>query len=113
MLIGVISDTHGSLDPRVHDVFSGVDRILHAGDVGTGAVLHELALIAPVDAVAGNTDVHGECSLLPDTITVTVGGARIAVVHQLGPFLRRAFRPVSTSSFRVTPTCRRCFRPPP
>ncbi len=88
MLIGVISDTHGSLDPRVHDVFSGVDRILHAGDVGTGAVLHELALIAPVDAVAGNTDVHGECSLLPDTITVTVGGARIAVVHQLGPFLR-------------------------
>jgi predicted phosphodiesterase len=48
VLIGVISDTHGSLDPRVHDAFRGVDRILHAGDVGTAAVLHELGVIAPV-----------------------------------------------------------------
>jgi putative phosphoesterase len=81
VLIGVISDTHGSLDPRVHDAFRGVDRILHAGDVGTAAVLHELEVIAPVDAVAGNTDDHGECSTLPGLRTVAIEGTRILIVH--------------------------------
>jgi uncharacterized protein len=32
--IGVISDTHGYLDPRVQTIFTGVDHILHAGDIG-------------------------------------------------------------------------------
>jgi len=87
VLIGVISDTHGELDPRVYDAFRGVDRILHAGDIGT-AVLHELGAIAPVDAVAGNTDTCGECSRLPCRLTVTLAGAKITVVHALGPLLR-------------------------
>ena len=34
MRIGVLSDTHGLLRPEVFDVFSGVDHILHGGDVG-------------------------------------------------------------------------------
>ena len=34
MKIGVISDTHGFLDPRIPTIFAGVDHILHAGDVG-------------------------------------------------------------------------------
>lgn len=88
MLIGVISDTHGALDPRVHTAFEGVDRIIHAGDVGPAAVLHELEAIAPVDAVAGNTDIHGECSLLPDILTVTVADTRIVIVHDLASLLR-------------------------
>ncbi|KAF0208302.1 MAG: metallophosphoesterase family protein [Actinomycetota bacterium] len=88
MLIGVISDTHGSLDARVHEAFRGVDRILHAGDVGSAAVLHELGAIAPVDAVAGNTDIHGECSSLPGLVTITAAGARITVVHDLQRQLR-------------------------
>lgn len=57
MLIGVISDTHGLLRPEVFTAFEGVDRILHAGDVGDDeALLTELGAIAPVDAVYGNTD---------------------------------------------------------
>lgn len=35
MRFGVISDTHGRLDPKVLKVFSGVDRIFHAGDIGS------------------------------------------------------------------------------
>jgi uncharacterized protein len=56
MIIGLISDTHGLLRPEIARVFAGVDRILHAGDVGTHAVLEGLVKIAPVDAVFGNVD---------------------------------------------------------
>jgi len=54
--IGVISDTHGWLDPRVNTIFAGVDHILHAGDIGYASIILELELIAPVTAVLGNTD---------------------------------------------------------
>ena len=50
--VGVIADTHGLLRPDVHRVFEGVTEILHAGDVCGNEILDELALIAPVRAVA-------------------------------------------------------------
>ena len=31
--IGVVSDTHGYLDPQVLEEFAGVDHIIHAGDI--------------------------------------------------------------------------------
>jgi len=54
--IGVISDTHGHLDPKVLDLFKGVDHILHAGDIGLPWLILELQDIAPVTAVLGNND---------------------------------------------------------
>lgn len=65
--IGLIADTHGLLRPDVHTALAGVDLILHAGDVGDG-ILDELALIAPVLAVAGNTDPPGSPELPPARI---------------------------------------------
>ena len=56
MKIGVISDTHGFLDPRVEKIFAGVDHILHAGDIGNPMIELELKFIAPVTVVLGNTD---------------------------------------------------------
>jgi hypothetical protein len=56
MKIGVISDTHNFLDERIPELFKGVEHIIHAGDVGTTEILTELAQIAPVTAVSGNTD---------------------------------------------------------
>ena len=50
MRLGVISDTHGRLRPEVFTHFDGVDRILHAGDIGDPDILVELAAIAPVTA---------------------------------------------------------------
>jgi predicted phosphodiesterase len=55
-LLGLISDTHGLIRPGVHSALTGVELILHAGDVGGTAILDELRLIAPVRAVFGNTD---------------------------------------------------------
>ncbi|MGA2179504.1 MAG: metallophosphoesterase family protein [Verrucomicrobiota bacterium] len=56
MKIGVISDTHGFLDPKVPEIFAGVSHILHAGDIGGDSIIVELEAIAPVTAVLGNTD---------------------------------------------------------
>ena len=56
MKIGLISDTHGFLDPKVPEIFAGVSHILHAGDIGSDSIVVELGAIAPVTAVLGNTD---------------------------------------------------------
>jgi hypothetical protein len=56
MKIGVISDTHNFLDPKVHGLFAGVGHILHAGDIGFSEIISELERIAPVTAVLGNND---------------------------------------------------------
>ena len=54
--VGIISDTHGYLDPAVKRLFQGVGRILHGGDIGMSQVISALEEIAPVTAVTGNTD---------------------------------------------------------
>lgn len=54
--IGLISDTHGFLDPRVLELFADVDEVWHAGDIGSVAVLEQLRAFRPLRAVWGNAD---------------------------------------------------------
>ena len=79
-VIGLIADTHGQLRAAVHEAFRGVELILHAGDVGGDDILDELALIAPVEAVYGNTDTPGN-SRLQSQIVREVDGVVIQVQH--------------------------------
>ena len=79
-IIGLISDTHGLVRAGVHEALSGVELILHAGDVGGDAILQELRLIAPVRAVFGNTDVTGDPALV-ERIDLEVGGVHLHVSH--------------------------------
>jgi putative phosphoesterase len=83
VLIGVISDTHGLLRPEATSALAGAEHILHAGDVGDAGILDELRRIAPVTAIRGNVDVRGECSLLPPTETVELGGKLFYLVHSV------------------------------
>jgi putative phosphoesterase len=83
MLIGVLSDTHGLLRPEVLPALAGVEHILHAGDVGDPTILDRLGEIAPVTAIRGNVDVGGECSLLPATEAVELGGVLVYMLHSL------------------------------
>ena len=53
---GIISDTHNVLAREIFDIFSDVNQIVHAGDIGDEDILIELKTIAPVVAVYGNTD---------------------------------------------------------
>ncbi|HKK76585.1 MAG TPA: metallophosphoesterase family protein [Saprospiraceae bacterium] len=54
--IGLLSDTHGYLDPKVFHYFEDCDEIWHAGDIGTLEVLEELEAFKPTRAVYGNID---------------------------------------------------------
>ena len=82
MRIGVISDTHGLFDRSITRHFAGVEHILHAGDIGPGDVLAQLARIAPVTAVSGNVDGF-EASGIPIEQLVELAGYRIAIYHRL------------------------------
>jgi len=54
--IGLISDTHGFLDPKVFEYFKDCDEIWHAGDFGTMEVSERLAAFKPLKGVYGNID---------------------------------------------------------
>ena len=81
MLIGVISDTHGRLDPEVEEVFAGVERIFHAGDVGDEAILDRLGAIAPLTVARGNCDDAPWGLALPGVASEVLRGVRVVVVH--------------------------------
>jgi len=77
--IGLISDTHGVVHPRVPELFANVDAIVHAGDVGGAHVLKALRAIAPVTYVDGNID-DGTGD---DVLRFTLGGLRFLLAHIL------------------------------
>jgi uncharacterized protein len=79
-VIGLVSDTHGLVRPDIFSALEGVELILHAGDVGGTEVLVELATIAPVLAVAGNTDEPGTPGL-SESLEREIDGVRIHVSH--------------------------------
>ena len=82
MRLGILSDTHGYLDPRIPELFDGVDRILHAGDIGYPSLILELEAVAPVTAVLGNNDPGLDFKL---TEVVEVSGYKILIHHIVDP----------------------------
>jgi len=81
--IGIISDTHGLLRPEAVRELTGVDHILHAGDIGDDQILAALRQLAPVTAIRGNVDVSGACGALPATEMVELGGCVFYLVHAI------------------------------
>ena len=79
--IGVVSDTHGKMNPKISSIFKGVDHIIHAGDICGGDVLESLKKIAPVTAVKGNMDFGELSTQLNATESVKLGKALIYVLH--------------------------------
>jgi uncharacterized protein len=82
-VVGVISDTHGLMRPQALAALAGVDRIVHAGDIGDPAVLEALGAIAPVTAVRGNNDRGGWAQALPETAVLEVAGRHLYVLHDM------------------------------
>lgn len=81
MLLGILSDTHGFFHPELEEVLSGVDLILHAGDVGTPEVLARLEALAPVRAVFGNIDGAAVRRRAPEHQRFTAAGLRFWMTH--------------------------------
>jgi putative phosphoesterase len=81
--VGVISDTHGLLRPEAVAALTGVERIVHAGDIGSPDILTQLERLAPVVAVRGNNDRDAWAADIPETEVVEVGGVSLYVLHDL------------------------------
>ena len=86
MRVGLLSDTHGRLRREVFTELDGVDRVLHAGDIGPYDLLVELEAIAPVTAVYGNTDRFDVRERVPEVARLELAGHTVALIHghQLG-----------------------------
>ena len=79
-LVGLVSDTHGLFRNELRQALDGVSAILHAGDVGSRAVLKALQAIAPVQAVFGNVDDPADPQLTA-RLQLTFCGLSIHVSH--------------------------------
>ncbi|MDY6794863.1 MAG: metallophosphoesterase family protein [Actinomycetota bacterium] len=90
--IGLVADTHipkvaPNLPAYLLDVLSGVDLILHAGDLVEVSVLERLRELAPTRAVAGNMDRPEVRAVLPEREVMDLEGARVGLIHGWGsPF---------------------------
>ena len=81
--IGIISDTHGTLNGNALGALSGVDYILHAGDIGDPDVIKALQGIAPTYAVRGNMDGGSWCDGIPVTDMLELGSTVFYMLHDL------------------------------
>jgi len=81
--VGLISDTHGLLRPEAKQALAGVERIIHAGDIGARSILDELESVAPVVAVRGNNDKGEWARSIADTEIVKIDGVLIFTLHDV------------------------------
>ncbi len=81
MKIGLLSDTHGYLDPLVFKHFSGCDELWHAGDIGTLELALELEKFKPLKAVFGNIDDKTIQHRYPEDLWFTCEGLSVWMTH--------------------------------
>ena len=84
MKIGLLSDTHGELDPKVFEYFESCDEIWHAGDIGDRAVTDSLQAFKPLRAVYGNIDNKELCIQFPEDNRFECEGMKILITHIAG-----------------------------
>lgn len=79
--IGLLSDTHSFLDPKVFQYFAGVDEIWHAGDIGDVALAERLLAFKPLRAVFGNIDGKELRQLFPEDLHFEIEGKKVFMTH--------------------------------
>jgi len=81
MKIGLLSDTHSYLDPKILSYFSNCDEIWHAGDIGDAVVINELEKFKPLRAVFGNIDDKDMQVRFPEDLWFTCEGLTVWMTH--------------------------------
>ena len=79
--IGLISDTHSFLHPKVFEYFKECDEIWHAGDIGNINVLDELSRFKPIRAVYWNIDGQEIRKLCPKNQRFSCEGIDVWITH--------------------------------
>jgi len=79
--IGILSDTHGFVEPRLFDFFASCDLLFHAGDIGNIEIADALSAFKPLVAVSGNTDGAGVRVVYPEIQRVACEEIDILMTH--------------------------------
>jgi putative phosphoesterase len=81
--IGLISDTHGFLDPQVFSYFAECNEIWHAGDFGTIEIAHRLHTESglPVKGVYGNIDGPDIRKEFPEQLVFMCEEVKVMIRH--------------------------------
>ncbi len=79
--IGLLSDTHGFLNPKIFGYFEECDEIWHAGDIGITDTADQLEKFKPLRAVYGNIDGKDLRARYPEDLFFTLEGVRIYMTH--------------------------------
>ena len=79
--IGLLSDTHGFLDPMVFEHFGACDEIWHAGDFGSLEVLEQLRRFKPLRGVYGNIDGNDIRSAVDEQLVFECEKVRVLMRH--------------------------------
>ena len=80
MRIGLLSDTHGYLDPKVLDHFQNCDEVWHAGDFGVG-VAEKLSSLLPLRGVSGNIDGKEIRMQYPEELIFKCEDVKVLIIH--------------------------------
>lgn len=81
MKIGLISDTHGFLDPKIFIHFKDCDEVWHAGDFGDMHVVKTLEDFKPLRGVYGNIDDKRIQIRFPEDLYFECEGLTIWMTH--------------------------------
>ncbi|MFM7193870.1 MAG: metallophosphoesterase family protein [Bacteroidota bacterium] len=100
MLIGLLSDTHGWLDPTLERHFKQCDEIWHAGDLGP-EVANDLQRWKPLRAVFGNIDDSATQHQFPEHYRITIDGISFWMTHIGGS--PPTYHPAVRSSLNTQP----------
>lgn len=79
--IGLLSDTHGWLNPKVFDFFKDCDEIWHAGDIGDISIADDLSAFKKLRAVYGNIDDFDVRREYPKFQIFTVEDVKVVMTH--------------------------------
>ena len=99
--IGLLSDTHGFVDPKIYDYFKEVDEIWHAGDVGSLEVIEKLRAFKPFRGVYGNIDDHQIRMELPEFNRFRCEEVDVLITHiggKPGKYAKPAFEALEEKS---------------
>jgi putative phosphoesterase len=81
MKIGLISDTHGWIHPRLFYHFADCDEIWHAGDIGGMETADRLSAFKPLKAVYGNIDDALVRTTYAESLIFTADEIKVRITH--------------------------------
>jgi uncharacterized protein len=79
--IGILSDTHSYLDPRIFEYFCSCDEIWHCGDWGSLELVNQIRSFKPLRGVSGNIDGYEIRQTLPQQNRFLCEGVDVLITH--------------------------------